>query len=188
MLFYTTLSDFVLICLLAAFSGTMILTTMFFYALIPLPGFGAILTLPVGSMCLIIARKRISAPLAGFGTKILQQGVIFFLPGGSPLAHNPFLFPLMVLEGFFLDLLSGFSSQLGHTNPWLSGLNAFTASTLGIALQALILFFAMGPDSFLFQKGIGFFIGVFIVFHGLLKFLGAMAGWYVSEKLPRSRA
>ena len=173
-----------LIGLLGAAGGVGVLSTNVVHALIPLPGFGATVFMPLAAACLVIARARVRHPLAGGLTRTVQQLVIFFLPGGSPTAHNPFLLPLMVVDGFLLDLIHRrWPADLSTARVW-SGLLCAACGAVGTVVQVGVLALFVGRDQFLLGQGLPFFVALFVGFHSLLRFVGGMIGSRVLQALP----
>ncbi len=179
-----TLKDWVLIGLLGAAGGVGVLSTNVVHALIPLPGFGGMVFIPLAAACLVIARARVRHPLAAGLTRTVQQLVIFFLPGGPPTAHNPVLLPLMVADGFLLDLIHRrWPADLATARVW-SGLLCAACGTVGTVLQVGVLALFVGRDQFLLAQGLPFFLALFVGFHGFLRFVGGLIGSRVLAALP----
>lgn len=176
--------DLVMASMLGACGGLSILTTRVFHALIPLPGFGALFSLPFSSACLIIARARIKHPLAATMTKLIQQIVIFMLPGGSPNTKNPLLVLLMSLDGLMIDLIYRLWPAKIEDAKIYSGLLVAITGSISLLNQVLILYIIMGEQQFLLARGIWFFAGIFVVMHGLLRFLGGVSGSVIVKSIP----
>ena len=179
-----TLKDLTLMGLLGACGGLGVLSTSVFFAFIPFPGAGAILFMPLSAACLIIARGRVRHPLAAGITKVIQQLVIFFLPGGPPIAHNPLLLPLMVMDGFLLDGLYWlYPVVLAKCRLW-SGFLVAVSGTAGVLVQVGILALFMGGSQFMLAQGVAFFFGVFVIFHSILRCIGGFVGAHILRAIP----
>lgn len=183
-----TLKDFSLIGMLGAAGGAGVVTTAFFHASIPLPGFGAVLFMPLATACLIIARARVAHPVAAGLTKVMQQLVIFFLPGGPPIAHNPVLLPLLVVDGFVLDgLFRLYPADLAKARL-ASGLLATLSGGVGLLVQVGVMAVFVGGNQFFLSQGVAYFLFVFLGFHSVLRFLGGVIGSWVLGALPERPA
>lgn len=178
------LKELALISLLGACGGLGILTTHIFHALIPLPGFGALLSLPLSAACMIIARGRAEHPAAAGMSKLIQHVVILLLPGGPATAHNPFLLPILALDGFVIDLVYWLKPVRLAESKLYAGLVSGLAGATGMLLQAGLLYLIIGDAQFYLNSGIGYFVGIFVLFHALLRGLGGIAGSAVLRAIP----
>lgn len=179
------LKDIVLASLLGACGGLGILTTNFFHAMIPIPGFGALFFLPFSTACIIIARSRIDHPAAATITKLIQQTVILMLPGGPTVTKNPIMIPLMSLDGVLIDLYYRFKPSDLAESKILSGLLGSISGSAGILLQTGLLYLIIGADQFFLAKGVRFFLGIFVAMHGILRFCGGVMGSAILKAIPR---
>lgn len=178
------LKDLVLISLLGACGAVAVLTTRIFHALIPLPGFGAIFFIPVATACLIIARGRVKHWGAAGMTKLVQQVVMLMLPGGSIMSKNPLLIPLMVVDGFLIDLAYKLWPRPLESSKFYCGLLAASAGFMGLLLQIAIFYFIIGNDHHLLARGPKFFLLVFGGLHAVLRFVGGIIGSQVLKAIP----
>ena len=188
MLLKITTRDLVLMSLLGGSAALAMLTTIFFHAMIPIPGFGGIVAIPLGAACLIIARDRIAHPLAAGLTKTMQHMVLFFLPAGPPWVHIPWMIPFLVVAGFLIDGLASFSKKkLSETSWWWCGLISLLAGGVGVLIQAGTTAFLIEKVSTYTRQGVLGLIVIFLGLHSLLRFLGGAIGWVVISSIPNKQ-
>lgn len=178
------LKELVLISLLGACGAVAVLTTRLFHALIPVPGFGAIFFIPVATACIIIARGRVKHWGAAGMTKLVQQVVMLMLPGGSIMSKNPLIIPLMVVDGFLIDLVYNLWPRPLEKSKFYCGLVAAVAGLAGLLFQVAVLYFFIGDDHHLLARGPKFFLLVFAGLHSLLRFVGGVMGSQVLKAIP----
>ncbi len=179
-----TTKDLALIALLGACGGLGILTTGLFHALVPLPGFGATLFMPLATACLVIARGRIPVRWATGYTKLVQQTVIFFLPGGPIIAHNPLLIPVNAVDGLLVDLLYLLRPWTVADESFRTALTMTLSGAAGTLVQVGLFMAVSGQPHFFLSHGTVFFVLVFLVWHGVLRFVGGLLGAYILRCIP----
>lgn len=176
--------ELVLISLLGASAGLGILTTHLFHALLPLPGLGGLVVVPLGAACLVIARDRVHHPLAAGLTRTVQQALVFMLPGGPPWAHHPLFFPLMLVDGFLLDVVAWLAPRRWSQTWFTAGLAVAVTGLVGTLLQGGAALVLLGGGQGPLAQGLVPFVGLFVGLHSLLRFGGGVAGWTVTRGLP----
>ncbi|GAB4272647.1 MAG: hypothetical protein Kow0029_11480 [Candidatus Rifleibacteriota bacterium] len=179
-----TLKNLVLISLLAACGALGILTTNIFHSLVPLPGFGALIFQPLSFACLIIARGKTGYGAAAGLTKLIQNFIILFLPGGPMLTKNPLMIPLMSIDGFLIDIVHQIFPFKLAEKRLLCALLTGICGSLGLILQTTIMFYFVGKEYFMLSHGFYFFVVVFILFHGILKAIGGALGSAILKAVP----
>jgi hypothetical protein len=179
-----TCRELVLISLLGASAGLGILTTHLFHALLPVPGLGGLVFVPLGAACLVIARDRVQHPLAAGLTRTVQQALVFVLPGGPPWVHHPLLVPLMLVDGFLLDGVAWLAPRHWSRTWWTAGLSVAVTGAAGTLLQTGATLMLLGAGQGPLAQGVLPFLGLFVGLHSLLRFLGGAAGWTVTRTLP----
>jgi hypothetical protein len=179
-----TIKDLVLMSFLGACGGMGVLTTGLFHALIPLPGAGALFFMPLAAACLVIARQKVTYAGAATGTKLIQQLVVFLLPGGPAIAHNPFLIPLLLIEGVLFDLFFRFFRGPLRESPALNGLAIAFSGAIAVLVQVGLFTAIVGSSHFFLAQGVPFFLGVFVGFHSILRFVGGYVGARIVVAIP----
>lgn len=176
----------VLISLLGACGGLSVITTNLFHALIPLPGFGGVATIPLGAACLLIAREKVPYRWSATLTKLVQQVVILLLPGGPVWAHHPLFVPLMLLDGVIIDAAALRNPGKSWTRrPARSVSIVAVSGAVSVAVQGGFTYLVLGPAAGLLAQGVLFFTLVFVGFHTILRAAGAGLGLWLLRVIPQ---
>lgn len=164
--------DLSLMSLMGALSSLVGLTTAFIPA--PLPGLYAAISIPVGTILLLITREFVGKTGAATFTQFVSGAISTMLPGGPPVIF--IIVPTWVLGGMVVDLFFLIRQRISNSRLAF-GFAGFIYTIPGDLLLFWAFNFFLG-----WSWPFPFFLYGFLAIHS---FLGALAGVFMPEILAK---